>query len=198
VHGTLAVLGLLYGSARRQRELWSSTAAVHIAASRQFGIAAAHQGRLRESKPEVPPIFRLTGCVRPKAVIHHIKLRAGKRPFAVIVKLSLWAALRLLAEILMQLATLKHRLLPGSELFRVSCWLRLTEHELKNLILRFATREHQSRARSGGVFYWRRRRLGAVRSTSVAAASRQIMRSSNRSMDVRERRVLEHSLVRIS
>jgi len=62
----------------------------------------------------------------------------------------------------MRLATIKHRLLPGSELFRVSCWLSLSEHELKNVILRFATREHHSRTRSGGVFYWRRRRLGAV------------------------------------
>ena len=62
----------------------------------------------------------------------------------------------------MRLATIKLRLLPGSELLRVSCWRSLTERELKNLILRFATLEHRSRTRPGGVFYWRRRRLGAA------------------------------------
>ena len=65
-------------------------------------------------------------------------------------------------ESLVRLATLKHRLLPGSALFSVTCWLGMTERELNGLILRFATREHQSRTRSGPMFCWRRRRLGAV------------------------------------
>lgn len=43
----------------------------------------------------------------------------------------------------MRLATIKNRLLPGSEFLHVAYWRRTTEHELKSLLLRFATREHR-------------------------------------------------------
>lgn len=62
----------------------------------------------------------------------------------------------------MRLASIENRLLPGSQLFRVGRWKRMTKLELKGLILRFATREHRCRLESLPTFCWRRRRLGAV------------------------------------
>ncbi len=63
---------------------------------------------------------------------------------------------------MMRGASPKYHLLPGSELFRVAQWKRVSKNELKSLIKRFATREQQCRIRSAPAFCWRRRRLGAV------------------------------------
>lgn len=63
---------------------------------------------------------------------------------------------------MMRGASPKHHFRSGSELFRVTHWKRVSKHELKSLILRFATREQQCCTGLAPAFCWRKRRLGAV------------------------------------
>jgi hypothetical protein len=62
----------------------------------------------------------------------------------------------------MRNAKRKFALLPGSALLRVGYWQQAGAAELKGLIKRFATREHQARTSGKRSFVWRRRRLSAV------------------------------------